>query len=178
MLHILIHTNILSKWVTRVFMDKWLREIGYESEHVLLRWFILVGTKGTPDVWPCKLMENKDPRFSCGRKFLHYRNRGEERWQQSGWTWSASLSMDTSGIHLQTQKCMQNTSWEWTGVPDQWKKIQRPTQTRDQALSLWSGSTDSKTLDYQRTNPREYQIVRTHTKEATWIQDLASFNNQ
>ena len=25
--------------------------------------------------------------------------------------------------------------------------------TRDQALSLWSGSIDSKTLDYQRTNP-------------------------
>ena len=24
---------------------------------------------------------------------------------------------------------------------------------RDQALSLWSGNTDSKTLDYQRTNP-------------------------
>ena len=37
----------------------------------------------------------------------------------------------------------------------------------DQAPSLWSGSTDSKTLDYQRTNPREYQIVRTHTKETT-----------
>ena len=36
---------------------------------------------------------------------------------------------------------------------------------RDQALSLWSGSTDSKALDYQRTNPRKYQIVRTHTKE-------------
>ena len=30
--------------------------------------------------------------------------------------------------------------------------------TRDQTLSLWHGSTDSKTLDYQRTNPREYQI--------------------
>ena len=28
-----------------------------------------------------------------------------------------------------------------------------PGKTRDQALSLWSGSTDSKTLDYQRTNP-------------------------
>ena len=39
--------------------------------------------------------------------------------------------------------------------------------TRDQALSLWSGSTDSKTLDYQITNPREHQIVRTHTKETT-----------
>ena len=41
--------------------------------------------------------------------------------------------------------------------------------SRDQALSLWSGNIDSKTLDYQRTNPREYQIVRTHTKETTWI---------
>ena len=38
---------------------------------------------------------------------------------------------------------------------------------RDKALSLWSRNTDSKTLDYQRTNPREYQIVRTHTKETT-----------
>ena len=41
--------------------------------------------------------------------------------------------------------------------------------TRNQALSLWSGSTHSKNLDYQRINPREYQIVRTHTKEyKTW----------
>ena len=39
--------------------------------------------------------------------------------------------------------------------------------TEDKALSLWSGSTDSKTLDYQRTNPREYQIVRTHTRKLT-----------
>ena len=31
---------------------------------------------------------------------------------------------------------------------------------RDQALSLRSRNTDSKTLDYQRTNPREYKIVR------------------
>ena len=45
---------------------------------------------------------------------------------------------------------------------------------RDQALSLWNGSTDSKTLGFQRTNLREYQIVRTHAKETTWIQDLAS----
>ena len=42
--------------------------------------------------------------------------------------------------------------------------------TRDKALSLWSESTDSRTLDYQRTNPRGYQIVRTHTKETTGIQ--------
>ena len=38
---------------------------------------------------------------------------------------------------------------------------------QDQALSPWSGSTDSKALDNQRTNLREYQIVRTHTKETT-----------
>ena len=49
---------------------------------------------------------------------------------------------------------------------------------RDQALSLWSGSTDSKTLDYQRSNPREQQIVRTHTKKTTRIQDLESPNHQ
>ena len=39
--------------------------------------------------------------------------------------------------------------------------------TRDQDLSLWSGRADAKTVDNQRTNPREYQIVRTHTKETT-----------
>ena len=50
--------------------------------------------------------------------------------------------------------------------------------TKDQALSLWSGSTDSKTLDYQRTNPRGYQKVRTHRNETTGIQDPASPNHQ
>ena len=50
--------------------------------------------------------------------------------------------------------------------------------TRDQALSLWSGSTDSKTLEYQRANPRGYQIVRTHAKETTGIQNPASPNHQ
>ena len=50
--------------------------------------------------------------------------------------------------------------------------------TKDQALSLWSGSTDSKTLDYQRTNLRGYQIVRAYTKETTRIQDPASPNHQ
>ena len=43
--------------------------------------------------------------------------------------WSTSLSMDTSGIHLQTQKCLQNTSLERIAVPDQWKRIYKTTQT-------------------------------------------------
>ena len=59
--------------------------------------------------------------------------------------------------------------------------LSRPQQltagSRDQALSLWSGSTDSKTPDYQTADPREYQMVRTHTKETTWIQDPASPNH-
>ena len=50
------------------------------------------------------------------------------RWQRSRWSWSTSLSTDTSGIHLQTQKCIQNTSWEQKGVSDQWKRIYRTTQ--------------------------------------------------
>ena len=29
-----------------------------------------------------------------------------------------------------------------------------PRKARDQALSLWSGSTNSKILDYERTNPQ------------------------
>ena len=50
--------------------------------------------------------------------------------------------------------------------------------TRDQALSLSSGSTDSKSLGYQRTDPRECQIVRTHTKGTAGIQDPGSPNHQ
>ena len=46
------------------------------------------------------------------------------RWLRSSRRmWSTSLSRDTSGIYLQTQKCTQNTSWKQTGVPDQWKRI-------------------------------------------------------
>ena len=37
------------------------------------------------------------------------------RWWRSRWMWSISPSMDTSGIHIQTQKCMQSrvdrSSW-------------------------------------------------------------------
>ena len=62
-----------------------------------------------------------------------------------------------------------NCPWSW----DIYCSNSGLTYLRDQALSLWSGSTDSKTLDYQRTNPWGYQIMRTHTKETTGIQDPA-----
>ena len=52
----------------------------------------------------------------------------EQDGKRSCWMWNTSLSTDTTGIQLQTQKCMQNTSWEWTGVHDQQKRIYRPTQ--------------------------------------------------
>ena len=44
------------------------------------------------------------------------------------------------------------------------KEYIEPRKTRDQALNLWSGSTDSKTLDYHWTNPREYHIELTQKK--------------
>ena len=53
---------------------------------------------------------------------------GRTSWWRSRWTWSTSRSTDTSGIPLQTQKCVQKTSWEQTGVPDQWKRIYRTMQ--------------------------------------------------
>ena len=46
--------------------------------------------------------------------------------------------------------------------------VKSPFLARDQALSLWSGSIDSKAPDYQRTaNHRDYQILRTPTKKTT-----------
>ena len=45
---------------------------------------------------------------------------------------STSLSMDTLGTHFQTQKYMQNISSEWTGVPDQRKRIIEPHKTREE----------------------------------------------
>ena len=40
------------------------------------------------------------------------------RWWRGRWICSTSLFMDISQIHLQTQKCMQNSNWKWTRVPD------------------------------------------------------------
>ena len=45
-----------------------------------------------------------------GRAYLWLKDEEERtRWRRNRWMWSSSLSTDTSGIHLQTQKCMQNT---------------------------------------------------------------------
>ena len=49
--------------------------------------------------------------------------------------------------------------------------VESPFLARDQAPSLWSGSPDSKTLDYQKTpNPWEFQRARTPTPlvHKTW----------
>ena len=70
-----------------------------------------------------------------------------------------------------------NTEWRHQRVGASWTRNLLPNTGRDQALSLWRRSADSNTLNYQRTNPREYQTVRTHTKETTWIQDLALPNH-
>ena len=75
------------------------------------------------------------------------------------WLWSRKTGHgEITGEKIQGRREVLGLSTE---VPQHLK--------RDQALSLWSRGTDSKTLDYWRTNLREYQIVRTHTKETTWI---------
>ena len=74
--------------------------------------------------------------------------------------WTAAYQAPLS-VGFSTQKY-------WSGVPLPSPKVYiEPHKTRDQTLSLWRWSTDSKTLDYQRTNPRECQIVRTNTRETT-----------
>ena len=64
--------------------------------------------------------------------FLNRRREIKPRREQEGGGGGghAVLSTDTSGVHLQTQKCMRNTSWEPTGVPDQRKRTYRAHETR------------------------------------------------
>ena len=52
---------------------------------------------------------------------------GETKWQRSRWH-GEHLSTDGSGIHLQTQKLLQDTSWEQTGNLDHCKGIYRSMQ--------------------------------------------------
>lgn len=47
----------------------------------------------------------------------------------------------------------------------------------DQALSLWGGSTDYKTLDYQRTNQRKYQISE-NSHEGNYLHTRPSITPQ
>ena len=89
--------------------------------------------------------------------------------------------VDRSGLHLSPQIHEEYTFRHRSGCRTSAESRQEyltsgkeyiePRKTWDQALSLWNGCTDSTTLVYQRTNPREYQIVRTYTMEITWIQD-------
>ena len=53
---------------------------------------------------------------------------GGTRWWRSMRMWSTFLSMVTWGIYLQTQKCLESTIWEGTGVIDQRKWMNRTMQ--------------------------------------------------
>ena len=124
----------------------------------------------------------------CGVHLSPWRHQEFTLRYRSAWRTPAENGQEylTSGkeyIEPCKNRQQQSLPWDCSTIP----KLQLPAMCLpvdqcscpgDQALSLWSGSTASKTLDYQRTNPREYQIVRTHTKETTWIQDLASPNHQ
>ena len=79
---------------------------------------------------------------------------------RDGGTWWAAVygvtQLDTTEVTWQQQQQSHNKPL-----------VESLFLTRNQAQSFWSRSTDSKTLDNQRTNLREYQIVRTHTKKTT-----------
>ena len=74
-------------------------------------------------------------------------------------------------------ECMQSPCLEQRGVPDQQKRIYRPTQNSRSGPELQEWEHCTKTLEYQRTNPKGYQLVRTYTKETTVIQDQGSPNH-
>ena len=74
------------------------------------------------------------PAFVSLRKISIKTKWQRTRWWGSRWMWSTPLSMDTSGVHLQTQKTLQNTSWEWAGVPAHQKRIYRPRQNSRKKL--------------------------------------------
>ena len=90
------------------------------------------------------------------------------RWQRSRWTWSTSLSMDTSGIHLQTQKCMWNTSWEQIGVPDQrgpsmWLRHQTAKKDPRQGSLLSALTRGSMEKDWPK-KPSDHQLKEAQKK--------------
>ena len=60
----------------------------------------------------CNLIESmKSLCLACLKMLVTIKNKLQRtRWQRSRWTWTTSLSTDTSEILIQTQKCMQNTS--------------------------------------------------------------------
>ena len=106
------------------------------------------------------------------------KSRNGKRWRTSRWCGihlSLWIHQEYTFRHRSACRTPAESGEEY---PTSGKEYIDSHKTWDQALSLWSGSTDSKTLDYQRTNPMGYQIVRTHTKEITGIQDPASPNHQ
>ena len=55
-------------------------------------------------------VKEESEKLAKNSTFKKLRSWEKTRWRRSRWMRSASLSMDASGIYLQTQKCTQNTS--------------------------------------------------------------------
>ena len=85
--------------------------------------------------------------------------------------------MDTSGYTFKHRSACRTPAESRQEYLTSGKKYIEPRKTRDQALNLWSGSTDSKTLDDERTHPREYHIELTQRKPLeykTWHHPTSS----
>ena len=60
--------------------------------------------------------------WGCAKTCQSLRATKNEMGSRTRWWRRRSLLRDSSGIHLQTRKSLQYTSWEWAGVPDHRKK--------------------------------------------------------
>ena len=85
--------------------------------------------------------------------FLYLKHKYPERTrrQRSRWMCSTSLSADTSEYTFKHKSAFRTPAESGQVYLTSRKEYIDTHKTIDQALSLWSRSTDFKTLDYQRT---------------------------
>ena len=77
-----------------------------QLQHQSFQWtpstnFLYDGLVGSP----CSPRDSRESSPTSQFTSIHLRER--IRWQRSRWMWRTSLSVDTSGTHLQTQNCRQ-----------------------------------------------------------------------
>ena len=126
--------NTLPNTIQRINL-KWIKDLNMKAETTkLLEQNI---SRALSDINHSKILIDPSPRVMkrktkinklLNKLLIKLKSFWRTGWRRRRWTWSTSLSTYTSGIHLQTQKCMQNACWEWIGLPNQWKRIYTATQ--------------------------------------------------
>ena len=125
-------------WPSHIFPFPFQERLGHGTQAVSwLQWVQRVQTTSRASVPDCDITSIPLAMELVTRKEYSVREE-PTKWVTGSVSW-VTLSGSTRGL----EPCEQGTCFPILG--------------RHQAVSLWSGSTDSKTLDYQRTNPRRRQ---------------------